>query len=71
VLNCPADGPGDTINHLGVEVASTGEVEQAEARLAAAGLATDLRPGAECCCARQDKVWVHDPDGLVWEHCRY
>jgi hypothetical protein len=20
-----------------------------------------------CCYARQDKIWVHDPDGTPWE----
>ena len=44
VLNSPGNGPGGTINHLGVEVGSTGEVAQAEARLAAAGLATEPGP---------------------------
>jgi catechol 2,3-dioxygenase-like lactoylglutathione lyase family enzyme len=68
VLNSRGNGPGGTINHLGVEVATTGEVGQAEARLAAQGLATDTRPGTGCCYARQDKVWVHDPDGLPWEY---
>jgi catechol 2,3-dioxygenase-like lactoylglutathione lyase family enzyme len=32
VLNSPGNGPGGTINHLGVEVGSTGEVTQADAR---------------------------------------
>jgi catechol 2,3-dioxygenase-like lactoylglutathione lyase family enzyme len=68
VLNAPGNGPGGTINHLGVEVSTAGEVDQAEARLTAAGLATDSRPGTECCYARQDKVWVHDPDGMPWEY---
>jgi hypothetical protein len=68
VLNSPGNGPGGTINHLGVEVGSTGEVSQAETRLADAGLATDARPGTECCYARQDKVWAHDPDGVAWEY---
>ena len=68
VLNCPGNGPGGTINHLGVEVGSPADVTHAEARLAAAGLATDSRPGTECCYARQDKVWAHDPDGVAWEY---
>jgi hypothetical protein len=51
-----------------VEVATAGEVDQAEALLAAEGLATDSRPGTECCYAQQDKVWVHDPDGVPWEY---
>ena len=29
VLNAPGNGPGGTINHLGVEVSSTGDVTQA------------------------------------------
>ena len=68
VLNSPGNGPGGTINHLGVEVASAEEVTQADARLAADGLAVEPEPGAVCCYARQDKVWAHDPDGLAWEY---
>ena len=68
VLNSPGNGPGGTINHLGVEVGSTAEVTHAEARLAAAGLPTEAEPGAVCCYARQDKVWAHDPDGVAWEY---
>jgi catechol 2,3-dioxygenase-like lactoylglutathione lyase family enzyme len=62
-----ADAPGGSLNHLGVEVASTDEVTDAAARLSGAGLATDERAGETCCYARQDKVWVHDPDGAPWE----
>lgn len=68
VLNSPGNGPGGTINHLGVEVSSAEEVTRAETRLAAEGLAVDSRPGTECCYARQDKVWAHDPDGVAWEY---
>ncbi len=68
VLNSPGNGPGGTINHLGVEVGSTGDVTQAAARLDAAGLATEPQPGAVCCYARQDKVWAHDPDAVAWEY---
>lgn len=68
VLNSPGNGPGGTINHLGVEVGSTGDVTQAEVRLAAAGLPTEPQPGAVCCYARQDKVWARDPDGVAWEY---
>jgi catechol 2,3-dioxygenase-like lactoylglutathione lyase family enzyme len=68
VLNSPGNGPGGTINHLGVEVNSTGEVDQAADRLAAEGLDTDARLETVCCYARQDKVWVHDPDRVPWEY---
>ena len=61
------EGKGATLNHLGVEVESTVEVEQATSRLVDAGLATDERRGETCCYATQDKVWVADPDGAAWE----
>jgi len=54
VLNSPGNGPGGTINHLGVEVGSTAEVTDAGDRLAAEGVATEAEPGAVCCYARQD-----------------
>lgn len=58
---------GGTLNHLGVEVASAGEVASAHARLAAAGLATAVEDEVACCYAVQDKVWVDGPDGEPWE----
>jgi catechol 2,3-dioxygenase-like lactoylglutathione lyase family enzyme len=54
VLNSPGNGPGGTINHLGVEVESTADVSTAEARLAQSGLEVEAEPGAVCCYARQD-----------------
>ena len=68
VLNAPGNGPGGTINHLGVEVDSTEEVNSAGARMATEGLETEPAPGTVCCYALQDKVWAHDPDGLAWEY---
>ena len=59
---------GGTLNHLGVEVESTEEVDSAGARMAAEGLDTKPAPGTVCCYALQDKVWAHDPDGLPWEY---
>lgn len=58
--------PG-TLNHLGVEVASPGEVVATQARLAAEGLATATEDAVECCYAVQDKVWVDGPDREPWE----
>ena len=60
-------GAGATLNHLGVEVASTGEVTAAQVRLAGEGLATASEENVTCCYAVQDKVWVDDPDGAAWE----
>ena len=58
---------GGTLNHLGVEVTSTDEVQQAIVRLQSEGLATDVEEQTTCCFAVQDKVWVHGPDAEPWE----
>jgi lactoylglutathione lyase len=55
-----------TLNHLGVEVSSSGEVVAATQRLAAEGLATEIEDGVTCCHALQDKVWVTGAD-TRWE----
>jgi catechol 2,3-dioxygenase-like lactoylglutathione lyase family enzyme len=61
-------GQGGTLNHLGVEVATTGEVEATQARLAGAGLASADERDTTCCYARQDKFWVKGtPDSERWE----
>jgi len=60
-------GAGGTLNHLGVEVAGPAEVGAAQARLAAAGLATAAEEEVACCYARQDKLWVGGPSGEPWE----
>ena len=60
-------GHGGTLNHLGVEVASTDEVVAASRRLSADGLPTEVEDGTTCCYAVQDKVWVTGPGGERWE----
>lgn len=55
------------INHAGVQVASTDDVLAAKERLVEAGLAAFDEMDTTCCYARQDKIWVHDPDGTPWE----
>jgi catechol 2,3-dioxygenase-like lactoylglutathione lyase family enzyme len=60
-------GPAGTLNHLGVEVASTEEVASTHARLDAEGLPTATEDEVSCCYAVQDKVWVDAPDGEPWE----
>ncbi len=67
VLVADADQTPGTLNHLGVEVASTDEVTAAQTRLAADGLATALEAQTSCCFAVQDKVWVEGPGGEPWE----
>ena len=59
-------GHGGTLNHLGVEVATTAVVEAETSRLADAGLITRPESGT-CCYAEQDKVWVTGPGEERWE----
>ena len=61
------EGNGATLNHLGVEVPTPQEVKAASSRLAGKGLPTLIEDEVECCYAKQDKVWVSDPDGARWE----
>ncbi|MFJ6634658.1 ArsI/CadI family heavy metal resistance metalloenzyme [Streptomyces sp. NPDC091376] len=55
------------LDHLGVEVESTDQVNAATNRLRDAGLATFEENDTSCCYARQDKVWVHGPGQEPWE----
>lgn len=71
LIEVPADrrgaGTAQALNHLGIEVDSSAEVEAGAARLRDAGLATFDERDTTCCHALQDKVWVHDPAGAPWE----
>lgn len=55
------------INHLGVEVMSTEEVDTAISHFQELGWVDSIEKDNTCCYAVQDKVWVHDPDGAPWE----
>jgi catechol 2,3-dioxygenase-like lactoylglutathione lyase family enzyme len=61
--------PGEPtrMDHLGVEVETTGEVTAAAGRLAATGLSTATEEDTACCYAVQDKVWVTGPGSEPWE----
>lgn len=54
-------------NHAGIQVQTTEDVLAAKERLVAAGLAAFDEMDTTCCYARQDKIWVRDPDGTPWE----
>ncbi|TCK26244.1 ArsI/CadI family heavy metal resistance metalloenzyme [Pseudonocardia endophytica] len=55
------------MDHLGVEVGTTAEVDDATERLSALGLFTQVEDDTTCCYALQDKVWVHGPGQEPWE----
>jgi catechol 2,3-dioxygenase-like lactoylglutathione lyase family enzyme len=60
-------GEPGSLNHLGIEVATTDEVLAATAHLNEEGCTISVEQATTCCYAVQDKVWVDDPDGAHWE----
>ncbi len=65
VPNAPAAGGG--LSHLGFPVASAEEVAAVGRRLEQAGLSPSCQQGTVCGYARQDKIWIADPDHNYWE----
>jgi hypothetical protein len=55
------------VDHLGIKADSEDELTAMRTALEARGLAGVEQRGAECCYARADKLWVHDPNGVPWE----
>jgi catechol 2,3-dioxygenase-like lactoylglutathione lyase family enzyme len=55
------------VSHFGIQVSNTDAVEKAIARLKNSGFETKVEKDEVCCYAKQDKVWVQDPDGNRWE----
>jgi hypothetical protein len=66
-LNEVPFGERGALSHLGIQVSSTDDVFAVRERWAARGLITRDEMQTNCCYARQDKTWVHDPDGNEWE----
>ena len=59
--------PGGSINHLGVEVKTTAEVEHWSEKLASHDMSPQAQKGNTCCYAKQDKFWVADTDSAPWD----
>ena len=66
-LDQRAAGSTGALNHLGILVDSTDAVLEIKSRLEASGLITFSEENVTCCYAKQDKIWVRDPDGNAWE----
>ena len=61
-------GQGGSLNHLGVEVPTTDDVDAVQRRLADHGLASVDERDTTCCYAKQDKFWVEGaPNDERWE----
>ncbi len=57
----------ERLNHLGVEVFDSQQVEDATNRFGASELSYQTQEKTTCCYAVQDKVWATDPEGMRWE----
>lgn len=58
------------VDHIGIEVETDAELEEMNARFAAAELPVQIQTDATCCQAKSDKAWTVDPQGVVWETFR-
>ena len=67
VLNEVPFSQGGSLSHLGIQVASTGDVLTTRERWVESGLVTVDEMKVDCCYALQDKTWARDPDGNEWE----
>src|SRR5262249_11426871 len=59
--------PGGSLSHLGLRVPDADARLAYARRLTEAGLSTQCQEGTVCGYARQNKVWVADPDRNFWE----
>lgn len=57
----------DGIDHVGIQVDESDELQELAARLKSAGIATRDQSATTCCYARSDKSWVVDTAGVKWE----
>jgi hypothetical protein len=55
------------VDHVGVQVDSSGELAELASRLKAAGSTTFDQEATTCCYATSDKSWVTDTAGVRWE----
>lgn len=64
-ISTRGDKPG--LDHLGIQVESTEELQALKAQAAQADMALLDEGETTCCYARSDKYWVTDPQGIAWE----
>jgi catechol 2,3-dioxygenase-like lactoylglutathione lyase family enzyme len=55
------------LDHLGIQVESTGELHEVYARLREAGGTVIEQGQTTCCYATSEKSWIDDPSGISWE----
>lgn len=62
-----AEKVASSFGHLGIQVGSEEELQQRLAATKTANVEVMEEMGTNCCYAAQDKYWVSDPDGHMWE----
>ncbi len=55
------------LDHLGLQVESTDELELVQQGLTTAALPIAQQKQAACCYSESDKYWTVDPQGIAWE----
>ena len=60
-------GPAAGIDHVGIQVESDDDVAEYSQRLKDRGYTAEDEPDSNCGYAIQNKVWVSDPQGVIWE----
>ena len=58
------------VDHIGIQVDTDTELNEMNARFAAARLPVAQQIGTTCCYAKSDKAWTVDPQGVAWEAFR-
>ena len=64
-ISTRGEQPG--LDHLGIQVESSEELQTLKAQAAQADMALLDEGETTCCYARSDKYWVTDPQGIAWE----
>jgi hypothetical protein len=58
------------VDHIGIQVETGAELDEMNARFAAAQLPVQTQISTTCCYAKSDKTWTVDPQGVAWETFR-
>jgi catechol-2,3-dioxygenase len=55
------------LDHMGIQVETTGELQEVYGRLQQADRPVLEEGATTCCYATSEKSWIADPQGLAWE----
>src|SRR4051794_24885192 len=55
------------LDHLGIQVENSDELQEVYSRLHKAGGAIIEQGATVCCYAKSEKSWIDDPAGVAWE----